>query len=204
MSRRRVISIVLALALIASWVCFSPRLAERLIVEHPLERAEVIFVLSGSAAYKQRTALAAEYFSKGTAPRVALSNDGGRAGWSEAEQTNLPFIELARRELVRGGVPSHAIIQLPEEMTGTQSEATTFAAAAKDLQVRSVLIVTSPYHTRRAFNTFRRVMPDMEIGIVSTPLGHESPNPAWWWLSPAGWRDVGAEYVKSLAYWLFY
>ena len=195
---------MLVLALIASWVCFSPRLAERLIVEHPLERADVILVLSGSAAYRQRTALAAEYFAKGIAPRVALSNDGGRAGWSEAEQTNLPFIELARRELVRLGVPPDAIVQLPGEMTGTYSEATTFATASRDLEIRSVLIVTSPYHTRRALNTFNRVMPDVSVGIVSTPVGHESPNPAWWWLRPAGWRDVGAEYVKSLAYWLFY
>ena len=204
MARKKVLLLLAAALFLIAWVCLAPFAASRLIVEHPLERADIIFVLSGSAAYRQRTALGADLYASGAANRIALSNDGGRAGWSQDERTNLPFFELARRELVSRGVPSDAIIQLPGEVTGTYSEATTFRDAAKDLEIRTVLIVTSPYHTRRAFNTFKKVMPDIEIGVVPTSIGYESPTPDWWWLSSSGWRDVGAEYVKSFGYWLFY
>ncbi len=202
--RRNFLLPLLVLVLAVCWVSTAPLLAARLIVEQPLERVDAIFVLGGSAAYKQRAEQAAMYYTSGISARILLSDDGERAGWSQAEQTNLPFIELARRELVRQGVPPDAIIQLPGEQTGTQSEAETLASVADELQIRSVLIVTSPYHTRRAVSTFRKIMPGLTIGIASTPLGRESPQPDWWWIYSSGWRDVGAEYVKSLGYWLFY
>ena len=204
MTRRTGLFVLAVTLCIVCWVFTAPYLASRLIVEQTLERADLIFVLSGSAAYKQRAALGAELFAKGAADRIALSNDGGRAGWSNEERTNLAYIELARRELVSRGVAPDAIIQLPGEVTSTYSEATTLAEAADELQIRSVIIVTSPYHTRRALYTFRKAMPNLEFGIAATPVGYESPNPNWWWLSAAGWRDVGAEYMKSPVYWLFY
>ncbi|CAN5257999.1 hypothetical protein BH20ACI2_BH20ACI2_03200 [soil metagenome] len=163
-------------------------------------------VLSGSAAYNERTRLAAELFARGIAPKVLISDDGGRGGWSQADQTNPPFVELARRQLILNGVPFEAIVQLPGEMTGTDSEARALAESVGDQHVTSVLIVTSPYHTRRAYNAFINVLAgrDINVGIVSPPIGPCSPEPGLWWLRGAGWQNVAGEYVKILGYWLFY
>jgi uncharacterized SAM-binding protein YcdF (DUF218 family) len=204
--RRKILLILSASVLIVCWVCFAPLLAKRLIIEHPLEKADIIVVLSGSAAYKDRTRLAAALYTQGNTQQIVISDDGGRAGWSQAEETNLPFVELARRELVQDGVSNDAITQLPGTMNGTDSEAKAVAAFVAERQTHSVLLVTSPYHTRRAFDTFNKALSGktIDLGIVPTAIGASSPPAETWWLRPTGWRDVAGEYVKSLVYWLFY
>jgi hypothetical protein len=53
------ISIVL-LTLLLIWILFAPFLAERLIVEKSLEKADAILILGGSATYLERTQKATE------------------------------------------------------------------------------------------------------------------------------------------------
>ena len=105
------------------WVVCAPLLATCLIVEKPLEKADAILVLGGSATYIERTQKAAELYKQGIAPRVFLTDDGERAGWSKTEQRNPPYFELARRSLTSQGVPEEAIEILPGEVTGTDWEA---------------------------------------------------------------------------------
>ena len=45
---------------------------------------------------------------------------------------------------------------------------------------------------------------EIEIGIVSPETGIQTPPPQIWWLTPKGWQFVAGEYVKSLAYWVYY
>ena len=47
------------------WVLVAWLAARFLIVNTPLNRADVIVVMSGSAVYKERTKRAAEYYSQG-------------------------------------------------------------------------------------------------------------------------------------------
>jgi uncharacterized SAM-binding protein YcdF (DUF218 family) len=204
-ARRKYLLIPATVALILGWIFAAPFLAKSLIVEKPLERADLIVVLSGSAAYKERTLLAAQLYVRGIAPLIAISDDGGRGGWSRSEQTNVPFVELARRELVKNGVAEDAIVQLPGQMTGTDSEAKAVEAYARLGRIRSVLLVTSPYHTRRAYATFEKAFAhlDIELGVAGTAAGGASPLPSAWWHGPTGWRDVAGEYLKSVVYWFF-
>jgi uncharacterized SAM-binding protein YcdF (DUF218 family) len=191
---------------VALWASVAPRLATRLIVERPLAHADAIIVLSGSSVYEERTGKAAELYRQGIAPRIFITNDGGRAGWSQAEQTNLPFVELERRELVAGGVPAGSITILRGEVAGTESEAKALAAEIEARPMASVLIVTSAYHSRRALWTFENALAPkgVAVGIQFAPLGDRSPKPATWWLSLDGWRSVGGEYIKSAGYWVVY
>jgi uncharacterized SAM-binding protein YcdF (DUF218 family) len=66
--------------------------------------------------------------------------------------------------------------------------------------VESALIVTSPFHTRRALATFRKVMPDVDFGIVSASLAR--------WKTPEGERNLNhlafLEFFKILDYWVIY
>lgn len=188
------------------WVLIAPYLAEHLIVEKPLEKADAIMVLGGSAVYQERTQTAAKIFGEGIAPRILLTDDGERAGWSKKERTNLPFVELAKRSLIDQGVPEGAITILPGEVTGTDWEARRLSEEIDHDGLRSVLLITSAYHTRRALWTFEKFLSgkDVEIGIEHSPTGEQTPSPRYWWLSPRGWSMVGGEYVKSVAYWAYY
>jgi uncharacterized SAM-binding protein YcdF (DUF218 family) len=68
--------------------------------------------------------------------------------------------------------------------------------------VRSVLVVTSAYHSRRALRTLRQVFAGTGTTIGVHTVAATSN--AWWWLQPNGWRDVAGEYVKLSYYWFKY
>jgi uncharacterized SAM-binding protein YcdF (DUF218 family) len=201
-------SLVVFLAFLIVWSLVAPFLAENLIVEKPLERADAILVLGGSRTYKERTQKAAELFKQGVAPKIFLTDDGEFAGWSRTEKRNPPFVELARDALVAKGVPPENIEILGPLATGTIYEARILSEKVKEANLRSVLIVTSAYHTRRALSTFQRILAENnqspELGITAPPPGEQTPPPARWWLSPFGWQMVAGEYVKSVVYRVYY
>ena len=203
---RKLIIVLSALLAVVGWVLIAPLLARLLIVEKPLEHADAIIVLSGSSVYKERTRKAAELYKRDVASIIFITNDGGRAGWSQSEQRNPPFIELEQRELIAGGVLPDSIIVLPGEVTGTDQEAKAVGDEIDNHQVRSLLIVTSAYHARRALRTFEKILAgkNIEIGIEHAPIGEQTPNPNYWWISPQGWQSVAGEYVKSAVYYVYY
>ncbi len=194
---------------LAGWILLAAVLAQMLIVEKPLERADVILVLAGSATYKERTRRAAELFNQGAAPRILLTDDGVRAGWSNSEGRNTPFAELARRSLMAFGVPPENIEILEPQVGGTIDEARLLRQKFAATNWQSILLVTSAYHSRRALRTFERVLNDgdaaaIEIGVEHAPTGEQTPSPFWWWLTSKGWNFVAVENVKSVYYWLYY
>ena len=195
-----------AAVVLAVWALIAPSLANYLIVEKPLERADALLVLSGSAVYKERTRKAAELYRQGVAARIFITDDGQRSGWSQASKSNPSFVELEQRALIADGVSPDAITVLPGVVSGTDQEAKLLADEVNARPLKSVLIVTSPYHTRRALRTFEKILAekDIEIGIAHPPVGEQSPSPNYWWLAPRGWQTVGAEYLKSAVYWAYY
>ncbi|MGC2238034.1 MAG: YdcF family protein [Pyrinomonadaceae bacterium] len=197
-----------SLLLFIVWIFLAPFLAERLIVEKPLQRADAILVLGGSSTYLERTSKAAEVYKKGVAPKIFLTDDGKKGGWNKQEQRNPFFVELARSELIKQGVAEDAIEILPGIVEGTQDEAILLEKTARERNLKSVLLVTSSYHTRRALRTFEKVLQNnndsVEIGIESPPTGWQTSNPSYWWFSARGWNFVAGEYLKTVYYWLFY
>lgn len=190
------------------WGFLAPFLANLLIVQKPLDRADAIWVLGGSSTYLERNQKAAELYKQGVAPKIFVVNDGVLGGWNKTEQRNIPFDELSRRELIAQGVPVEAIEILPKLVEGTKDEADLFIETAQKRNLKSVLLVTSAYHSRRAFWTFQAFVQknnlNIEIGLQSPPTGEQTPPPFTWWLSPKGWRVVGQEFVKIIYYRLNY
>ena len=173
-----------------------------------LEKADAILILGGSSTYLERTRKAAELYKQGVAPKIFLTNDGGQGGWNVKEQRNPFFFERARWELIANGVPETAIEVLPEIVEGTQDEAVLFEKTVRESELKSILIVTSAYHTRRAISVFQEVFKknssDAKIGITSPPTGIQTPLPFYWWFSFKGWNFVAGEYLKSVYYWIYF
>jgi uncharacterized SAM-binding protein YcdF (DUF218 family) len=189
---------LLVVAWVAAWLG-----ARALIVNAPLDHADVIVVLSGSSSFVERTELAAQLFSAGRAPKIILTNDNRQGGWLSAEQRNPFFYERARWELQRHGVPASKIEVIESPVNGTRDEALALRKYAERNGATSMLIVTSAYHSRRALWTFRRVLAatTVKVGLVETSQGGRTPCPATWWLSARGWQMVPGEYAKMAYYW---
>lgn len=180
--------------------------ARALILSAPLNSADAIVVLSGSSTYVERTHKAAELYRQGRAPLVLLTNDNMRGGWSSAQQRNPYFVERATDELIEQGVPAEKIRIVPGLASGTHEEVLLVKDYTTAQGLRSILVVTSAYHSRRALRTLRQNFNGMgtTIGLEPVPPGWQTPAPAFWWLRFQGWRSVGAEYVKLIYYWLKY
>ncbi|MCB1023514.1 MAG: YdcF family protein [Acidobacteria bacterium] len=198
--------LISALILFVGWIFLAPLLARNLIVDKPLKRADAIVVLSGSRAYVERTHRAAGSYKEGVANRVILTDDGEFAGWSQAEQRNPKFVELAEKELIAQGVSADDIEILKPEVSGTIYEARLIKKKIDEEKWKSILLVTSGYHSGRALWSFQKTIGDksVEIGVVSAKSKSGIEDDPAWWLRPRGWRLVAGEYVKFIGYWLFY
>lgn len=202
--RPKILKIVSCCILIwpfAAWVG-----AKFLIKEAPLDRADAIVVLSGSATYRERVHEAARLFLEGRASRIVITNDNHQGAWSSTEQRNLFFYERSLEELKKSGVPAQSIEVLMQPVTGTYDEAEVIRDYAQQQGLRSLLIVTSAYHSRRALWVLSKVFRDtgVQIGLDAVPPGKQSPPPATWWLSLRGWKLVPTEYVKMVYYVIRY
>ena len=208
MKRRKYIAALLLIVLIGCWIAVAPFLADGLLVHRPIKKADAILVLSGSSEYLDRTREAAEAFRSGIASKILLTNDGHQGGWNDAEKRNPYFVERTFQELVDRGVPGEAIEILPAFVRGTDDEADLVVPIAVERKLGSILLVTSPYHSRRALWTFERAAAknsaSMTIGVLTPNENYRYPSRLNWWMSTYGWRSVGMEYVKFAYYWVFY
>lgn len=201
---RRVL--VVAFVALAVWSLAAWGAARALVVADELPRADRIVVLAGSSTYRERTRLAAALFREGRAPAVTLTDDGLRGGWSNELQRNPYFVERAAAELKLAGVPDEGVETLPRAVASTHDEALVLREHAEARGLRSLLVVTSAYHSRRALWTFRKVFEGsgVQVGLAVVPPGDETPGPSTWWLHARGWRVVAGEYVKLIYYRLRY
>lgn len=197
--KTRILKIFLLLVVV--WTIVAALAPRALVVSEPLASADAIVVFSGSSAYVERTRKAAQLYREGRAPLVLLTNDQTRGGWSSALQRNPFFVERATDELIKAGVPAEKIRIVPGIAETTRDEALIIKDYAVSERLRSVLIVTSSYHSRRALRTLRQSFAGADVALGVEPSGTSS---IFWWLRPEGWRTVGIEFVKLVYYWFRY
>jgi uncharacterized SAM-binding protein YcdF (DUF218 family) len=188
------------------WVLAAPFAARLLIVRGEPSHADAIIVLSGSAVYVERLRYAASIYHQGRARAIVLTDDGLAGPWSRERQRNPRSIERGRDMLLASGVPAGRVVNLPGRVRSTYDEALAARTFARAQRLDSLLIVTSPYHSRRALWVFNRVLAadGVAVGVDPVPPGDQSPPPTVWWLSRRGWTNVAGEYPKFLYYVLAY
>jgi len=180
--------------------------AQMLLVKTEKSQSDAIAILAGSGTYVERAHFAANLFNAGNAPIILLTNDGEISGWSIAEDRNPLFVERTVEVLRRDGVPPERIRIIPNHVTNTFEEATTLRAYTEANGINSILVITSPYQSRRALWTLRRVFTSSRVSIaLDFPHpGTQTPSPAAWWLFKIGWKLVPGEYLKLIYYWWRY
>jgi len=195
-----------ALVVVIVWPFAAWAAARSLVVSEPLERADAAVVLAGASSYRERTREAARVFREGRAGVVVLTNDNLASGWSSAEQRNPLFVERAAEELKRAGVPAGRIEIVWRPVASTYGEALAVREHAAARGHRSLVVVTSGYHTRRALWTFRRAFAGtgVAVGVVPAEPGRETPRAHLWWLTPRGWDWIAGEYAKLVYYRVSY
>ena len=193
-------TLVVSTLIFGAWELLALGAARLLIVRIPLEHADAIVVLSGSAAYDERAQWAADLYKRGLAPKIILTNDNHQGGWSNTQQRNPFFFERSLDKLLASGVPREAIEVLLQPVSSTHDEALLLEAYRNQHRLGSILLVTSSYHSRRALWTFRRVLGSSGITVGVDPVKAGAKYSATWWLYLRGWETVPLEYVKLIYY----
>jgi len=154
------------------------------VVEDTLERSDAILVLSDDNFYADRATRASQIYRQGLAPIVVASGRRLRpyAG----------IAELIEHDLIERGVPRDKILRVPHDADNTREEAIALALVAKQKKWRSVIVVTSNFHTRRARYIFSHVFPK-DIKVRTTGARDGDFDPERWWEKRISVKDLSRE-----------
>lgn len=102
------------------------------------------------------------------------------------------------------GVSADRLVLLPRRVENTRDEALAVAAFIRTKALRRIVIVTSPYHARRALAVFTSVLGSgVQVGLF--PATEDSPaQPARWWMGSYDRAYVPYEWAALAWYALKY
>ncbi len=171
-----------------------------LIVEDPVEHADVICVLGGAAV--DRGEEAARLYKRGVSDRIICT---GESVPGDLEAMGLPFTEsdCCARVVVEHGVPAEKV-EAFRIGTSTLGEAIALVDRAKHDGVDTVMVVSNSFHLRRIAYVFKRRFADAHITLLLHGAPSRSFNTDSWWAKEEGLMMVNNEYVKLLWYHLNY
>jgi uncharacterized SAM-binding protein YcdF (DUF218 family) len=170
--------------------------ARILIVEDQTAPSDAILVLAGNRI--ERVYEAGSLYRERLAPKILLSKPSSAENVELARTLGVKIPshnDVQRMALEQMGVPSSAIENMEAPMFSTRDEARVLARLATARQYRSVIVATSPYHSRRARMYMRREA-EGRFDIRIRPTRYESIDPDKWWWRPYDRVDVVLEWLK--------
>jgi hypothetical protein len=182
---------LIVIALLAVLVAVAMNAGRFLVVDAP-RPSDVILVLAGET--NRRPARAFELLAQGYAPRIVLDVP------TNAKLYEFTQIQLAEKYIQ--DMPQGAAVTIcPIDGLSTKDESRDAEKCLARVGGRTVLLVTSDYHTRRALSVFRRELPGHRYSVAAA-RDDEQFGPRWWmhrqwaktfvdeWLRLIWWRAI--------------
>jgi uncharacterized SAM-binding protein YcdF (DUF218 family) len=170
-----------------------------LVREDPAVKVRAISVLSGRMPL--RAMEAAKLYREGYAPEVWLTHSSEPGETLKAMGIAFKGEEVYNtRVLIHEGVPAGAIHVLEPPIVNTADEIRVISMALEREKDRSVLIVTSKVHTRRARLLWRKLVPRDYRAIVRA-ASDDPFDPRHWWRSTSDVFDVVREVLGLMNAW---
>jgi uncharacterized SAM-binding protein YcdF (DUF218 family) len=198
-SKKKILIILIVLAGIVlfvfhgRWLLF---ISDFLVTKDNLHSADVIHVIAGE---DYRTDYAIQLYKQGYGRFLFFTG-----GWC---QTHLYYHgEHAKVRALAHGIPIEAIAFDDSSVTSTYLEIEKLKEwiAHSPTHISSVIVVSDPFHMRRARWTFKRVLDD-DIEVQMAPVPFEwTPYQRHWWTDQKSRKYVCYEYKKFVYYILRY
>lgn len=131
-----------------------------LLVKDDLKPVDAIVVLSGEPT--ERVEYAAKLFRAGWARRDRMIITGGPVAWKYTSAG------LMKEHAMALGIPARSILTA-EKTRSTEEDAMQTKEILAAHGYRSIILVTSPYHSRRAAAIFRKVLGPV-VTVISAPV----------------------------------
>ncbi len=183
------LTVVALVILFHSW--WLAALGNYLVLSDPPVKADVGVVLAGDFS-GSRILTGCELAREGYVSTLLISGPSGTYGNRESD--------LAISFAVKNGCNADWLIPVPNDARSTRQEAAAIIPVMRERGVKSYLLITSNYHTRRATRVYARAAPDLEVHTVDAPDIDFDPNK--WWKSRQGEKVFLYESLKMVADWL--
>ena len=199
MSRRSVIAfaaaaIVAALATVGSQPLLRAA-GHALIWEDPIQLVDVVVVPTWGGYYALLDAI--DLIRDEKAARVAMITIPPDAAEREIERRGYGFDDwpTSMKNLLReGGVTDDQMVLISAPVGGTEDEIKQLAQWCRENRVTSILVLSTPEHTRRVHRTLARELPGTNALVRPTSLSPFTADN--WWRSRNGLRDGLIEIQK--------
>ncbi len=153
--------------------------------------ADAIVVISGGDTVA-RTNEAIALYNKGWAQTMIFSG-------AAVDKTGPSNAAAMQRQAIDSGVPGKNTI-IEELSNTTDQNAEYVMTIVKSQGYKSIILVTSAYHERRALMQFEHysAMPNgSKIDVRPHPVAEDKDWNRFWWLTPWGWNLAINEIIKG-------
>jgi uncharacterized SAM-binding protein YcdF (DUF218 family) len=185
--------LLLALLLHPIWL---PWIGEFLVVADPLQKADALVLLSGDE--DPRVAYGAQLFQQGYAGWFILTD----MHLETIPESQGVYSARVKLKTLEQGVPDERILIIPAQVSTTYEEAIRLKEFTVSKGFRSLIVVTSPYHTRRARWLLRDVFSSSGVALVVRPVSNHSYQAEAWWRDSMDRKQTVMEYAKAGAHLL--
>lgn len=172
-----------------------------LVLEHKPEKADLIVCLGGNNI--ERGLAASDAYNAGLAPWIYISRPQVSDGYDMLEGKGVKYPEeadLLEMFLKDLKIPEEAVIRDDTYVENTFDEALLVKKEVNRRGFKSLIIITSPTHSRRAWRTYKKVFEDTDIKIYSLPSSYSGFNPDNYWHERKYLKEVVLEYQKFIFY----
>lgn len=187
-------------ALAIAFLIFLPFAGRFFVRQDPLEKSDLILVLAGARI--ERWLEAVDLYNEGWAPRLVISPGPVEPIEAQLRARGVRYPregELVRDAVLALGVPPDNVTILPDGVDNTADEAAALQHAFPS-GLHRIIVVTSPYHTRRAGFAFRRAFRGSDVQVVVRGSRYSRAEPARWWRHREDVRFLMSEMPKFAAY----
>jgi uncharacterized SAM-binding protein YcdF (DUF218 family) len=187
------------LALIVCGVIVFRGLGRWLVREDSPAHADAIVVLSGGLP--SRAEGAAKYFALGYAGEVWITKPEGPA--DEFKALGISYSgeeEYSRQVLIHMHVPESDVLILPGTIINTQQEVEVIVRELRKENKSSVIIVTSPQHTRRVKALWQKLA-DKNLTATVTAAPDDTFDAEHWWRNTRDALSVVREILGLMNVW---
>ena len=165
-----------------------------LVVDESPDKCDAIVVLGGENV--TRVGRGVELFREGYGDKIIMSG-GGRL------TTKLAEADLMLMEARDLGVDPAAVL-LERESESTYENAVFVKQIVMEKGIKSFLLVTSNYHTRRARQIFSRVFDGTGVRIITVSASDPKFSPDSWWKKGEGQQRALTELANIVVYRIKY
>jgi len=176
-------------------------LGRYLVVAHEPQVSDLIVCLAGKNV--ERGIAAAEAYQKGLAPKILACREQSPDGLNHLKEKGFHYpekIDLLKDLFKEYGIPESALLVPGKTVENTFEEAEAVRQVVRELGFQSLILITSPTHSRRAWMTFKKVLEEERVRILVVPTPYSRYDPATWWNSKRYLKEVFFEYEKLLYY----